>query len=490
MASPLIPLLSLALCTATSAATVTSRPLVLYVDPTSERLHVLPSLERRGCDCVVLHSAAAAAAILQNAGEDDDELRERVLERVVPPAGTETAWAEECLGLSDGTLLLSAVLCGSDGGLADAERLQDALLPARSNGCNPARRDKYLMNEQMRAAGLGAPLQCTPASWDETRSFLRGALGSSYPVVMKPRRGQASVLVGLAHDEEQAAHMDAILRDPAVRVSIDSSEHAAGDANVVVQEYLAGDEWVVDTVSRDGEHKVVALWRYDKGEANGAPFVYFGIEARGVEGHVERQLLAYCRKALDALGWRWGPCHIEVKMVPGRGAPNDGMDGDGADGNGADGDGAGGDAMPVLIEINAGRWNGEEFLPLAQLCNGLDALEATLDAYLDAAAWTHVPSTPPETLSVHGTNVKLVSHVEGRLLAAPSEAHAGTLRALKSLLSFHPEVNEVGAHVVRTVDLNTCAGYCHLAHTDESVVARDYRALRKLQPRLFEIEGS
>ena len=28
------------------------------------------------------------------------------------------------------------------------------------------------------------------------------------------------------------------------------------------QELLDGDEWVVDTVSRQGEHKVVALWRY------------------------------------------------------------------------------------------------------------------------------------------------------------------------------------------------------------------------------------
>jgi hypothetical protein len=33
---------------------------------------------------------------------------------------------------------------------------------------------------------------------------------------------------------------------------------------VVVQEYLTGVEYVVDTVSRHGKHKVVALWAYDK----------------------------------------------------------------------------------------------------------------------------------------------------------------------------------------------------------------------------------
>ena len=54
-----------------------------------------------------------------------------------------------------------------------------------------------------------------------------------------------------------------------------SSQVNAGQA--VVQEYLSGEEWIVDTVSRDGQHKVAALWRYDKGEANGAPFVYFSM---------------------------------------------------------------------------------------------------------------------------------------------------------------------------------------------------------------------
>ena len=216
------------------------RALLLYIDPSSERHHVLPSLEQRGCDCVLLHSAAAAAAILKEQGVDDEELVERVLERTVPRAGEEAVWAEESLGLGDGTFDLVAVLCGSDGGLADAERLQHALLPERSNGINPARRDKYLMNEAVRAAGLGAPLQCTPTSWTEARAFVEDVLGSRYPVVIKPRRGQASVLVGLAHDEEQMQRMDSILRDPSIFVSIDTSELPGGDTNVLLQEFLVG----------------------------------------------------------------------------------------------------------------------------------------------------------------------------------------------------------------------------------------------------------
>lgn len=40
-----------------------------------------------------------------------------------------------------------------------------------------------------------------------------------------------------------------------------------------VQEYLQGTEYVVDSVSYDGEHRVTAFWKYDKRRANGAQFV-------------------------------------------------------------------------------------------------------------------------------------------------------------------------------------------------------------------------
>ena len=48
------------------------------------------------------------------------------------------------------------------------------------------------------------------------------------------------------------------------------------------QEFLAGDEYVVDTVSRAGAHKVVAIWRYDKRDYHGSPVVYHGMQLLNV----------------------------------------------------------------------------------------------------------------------------------------------------------------------------------------------------------------
>ena len=62
---------------------------------------------------------------------------------------------------------------------------------------------------------------------------------------------------------------------------------------------------MVDTVSRNGEHKVLAIWKYDKREANHAPFVYFGIDAKGGIGEAEEAVIAYACGCLDALGWQW-----------------------------------------------------------------------------------------------------------------------------------------------------------------------------------------
>ena len=84
---------------------------------------------------------------------------------------------------------------------------------------------------------------------------------------------------------------------------------------MLLQEYLVGEEWIVDTMSRDGEHVVVAIWRYDKGEANGAPFCYYGAEPVGCTDERARGVAAYALAVLDALEWRWGPVHMEVMWV-------------------------------------------------------------------------------------------------------------------------------------------------------------------------------
>ena len=298
-----------------------SRPAIVYCDPVGyEGAWFRQAACDRDVELIPVWSTPYAE-MLSKRGDADAALSAQ--QGRAPLAGEEAAWAErELRGVT-----LVGVLCGSDAGLATAERLQHVLLPGRSNGLNEARRDKYLMHEALRSHGIAAAEQAVASRWDEAAAFM-SRLAKPPRVVMKPRRGHAGLRVGLATGVEQARHMLGFLL--AERVSLDR-EGASGEPTALLQEVLDGDEWVVDTVSRAGEHKAVALWRYRKGDANGAPFVNFCDELMPMVGETEEALVAYALECLEAVGFRWGPAHIEIKMSC-RG--------------------------PVLVEVNAGRFNG------------------------------------------------------------------------------------------------------------------------------------
>jgi hypothetical protein len=213
-----------------------AQKVLLYVDVPStnegaEAAAVLAALDAfSSVRCVYVWSAPTVALLSEQGVEGLSETR-------VPDAGDEHAWAAT---LGDGEIC--GVICGSDAGLAAAERLQHVLVPSRSNGILLARRDKYLMNEALRAAGLAVAAQAAPATWEEAASFLerlraeRGADG--FRAVLKPRRGTASVGVFLVSGLDEARGIFEVLSERAV--SSDASEIESG---CVVQECLDGDEW-------------------------------------------------------------------------------------------------------------------------------------------------------------------------------------------------------------------------------------------------------
>lgn len=121
---------------------------------------------------------------------------------------------------------------------------------------------------------------------------------------------------------------------------------------LVVQECLEGTEYAVDTVSRDGEIKVVALWKYKKYHLNKAPFVYQCSELVSARGVWEKQVCNYCVDVLTAAGVKWGPTHTEIMMTK---------------------------QGPRLVEVN-GRWHAQHFKPITDRCLGYDALTASIDA--------------------------------------------------------------------------------------------------------------
>jgi biotin carboxylase len=153
-----------------------------------------------------------------------------------------------------------------------------------------------------------------------------------------------------------------------------------------IQEYITGQEYAVDTVTKDGHTKVVALWKYSKVPVNGAPFVYQCTELVSSSGKLESEVCDYCVDVLDALGLQWGPTHTEIMAC-------------------ADG--------PRLIEVNA-RFHAANTYPLVTSCIGYDALTATLDSFFDPASFDALPERPEDLLS-HGLILHLISSKAGKV---------------------------------------------------------------------------
>jgi len=263
--------------------------------------------------------------------------------------------------------------------------------------------------------------------------------------VVKPVEGAGSEGVSICNSPDEA------------RAAFRALEGAANilggvTREVLLQEYLRGDEYVVDTVTSNGVHKVVAIWKYDKRVANNSPVVYFGMRLLQLDDEPElAEMVRYVEGCLNAIGIRWGAMHTEVKLEA-RG--------------------------PVLVEVNCRLHGGEGiWLPISQACVGYTQVTAMCDAYLDPAAFRALPPSPVQ-LRAHGAWVTLRSSATGTV-SAVNDARLAQLRALPSFIDAYVPL-AVGDHIVTTVDACSVHGCINLAHADAEQLARDYELAQSL----------
>ena len=226
-----------------------------------------------------------------------------------------------------------------------------------------------------------------------------------------------------------------------------------GEVNdgALVQEFLDGTEYVIDSVSRDGHHKVTAIWEYDKRPANGANFVYFGMRLLAGDGEVAAALVAYGASVLDALGIRNGPGHMEVKMTR---------------------------SGPCLVEVGSRCHGGEgSWVPVADEVVGYNQVGATLACYEESAAAFEALPAGPAALRGAGCEVFLVSRQSGVVRGLPGRD------AIARLASFRGQEWQLraGGFAGRTVDCFTRPGAVQLAHADPAQLAADVAAIRALE---------
>jgi len=94
------------------------------------------------------------------------------------------------------------------------------------------------------------------------------------------------------------------------RVSVVESLDGIDTTDMFMMPYITGDEYVVDTVSFNGKHKLVSVWKYAK--ANG--FWREKIVLLDCNGNEEliQQLYDYTNNMLNMVNYVTGACHVEI----------------------------------------------------------------------------------------------------------------------------------------------------------------------------------
>jgi len=156
-------------------------------------------------------------------------------------------------------------IAGGEAGVDMADLLSEHL-GVMSNGAQgdfANRRDKKVQQDLVRDKGMRAVRQACGERFEDVVEFLKS---ESFPVVLKPTDSAGSDGVKLCQTFEEAKeHFEHLLTVEAV--------NGGYNTEVLCQEFLRGKEYVVDCVSRNGVHKVMMVWVYDKRPRNGVSYL-------------------------------------------------------------------------------------------------------------------------------------------------------------------------------------------------------------------------
>lgn len=420
---------------------------IVVVDPMSTGMNLAMEVMERGYHCIAVYSDTLT--IVQDlVAKLPETTREKFAAGIFHEGSMEF---EASVGITINNirqtqLKVVAVLPGAESGVSLADELAERMnVTTNGTHLSNARRNKYAMGEKVRTSGLRAVKQCSASNWNEVQEFIENVLKPSpFEVIVKPEESAGSDDVFLCNSMEEVQVAYGSIQGKINHLGLENNA-------TLIQEYLRGTEYVVDTVSRNGQHKVLAVWEYDKRPANGAHFVYFGIHLRAVDDDKLELISSYICQVLDALEIKHGPGHAEVKWLK--------------------------EDEPCLVEIGSRcHGGGGTFVNMVNRCIGYNQVTTTLDSYLNPEAFEAIPDRPT-VLKEECCDVTLVSYKEGILKDYPGMKEIEAMPSfMSSMILLHP-----GDRVAKTIDMFNYPGSILLCNADKAQMQADFDRIRELE---------
>lgn len=419
----------------------------VVVDPYSSGKYLLIELRRRRVPIICVRSSTKLSQQFLRSHETNKKFWVRMFEFEDYRSVSQLADDLKQLPYN-----VAAVFGGSEPGVELADRLAEALhLPAANSlDLLEARKDKAEMQECLRKNGVPAAEQFKSGDLEKLVGWANER--GQWPLVAKPTGGAGSDGIFFCKSEEdlRAAHKGII-----------GNLNPTGVVNteIALQEFLDGDEYIVDTVSFEGKHLCVAMWVYSK--RRGLPWAPAAIISAcntllPPTGEKQEALFSYVCRVLDAVGLRYGPCHTEV-MFTARG--------------------------PILVEVNA-RLHGLQGPRLIELSTGISKATYAADALMFGGNlfWKLYQEGRPGRymypLQKQCVQLVLISPVEGYLKSSIKAAIEAM--ELPSAIEILVPVEPPG-FISQSRDLPTAAGTILMVHESDDQIQKDIQRIREAE---------
>ncbi len=200
----------------------------------------------------------------------------------------------------------SFIIPGCEIGVNLADKLSDQFNLTLRNplATSEARRDKYLMQEKIKSAGLRSIKQEVFQGSDKAAQWIQ-ANQVTYPLVVKPLHstsGDGFHLCKNEGDVEKAFEIE-LNRENLLNIQ---------NTSLLVQEFIEGTEYVIDTVSLQGEITVTDIIKYQKRIGKYGGTIYERCIFMDTDNPEMSATIEYTKKILNALQIYNGPAHTEI----------------------------------------------------------------------------------------------------------------------------------------------------------------------------------
>jgi len=339
---------------------------------------------------------------------------------------------------------IKAVIAGSEMGVNVTDQIADQLnVPKNDIQYSINRRDKFMMIDALHKAGVSHIPQFKSSNVEQILNWY--TTSKLKKVILKPVMAALSEGVSICYNEQEIRHVFQI---------VFGKRNVTGQTNdaMVIQQFHEGKEYIVNSVSCNGDHFITDIWLGVGGLKDKISTDQYAVQLFRNDPNFDI-LSSYTKQVLNALRIRHGAAHSEIKLTS---------------------------QGPKLIETGARLAGGLDF-SLMEEAQGYSQLSLMINATISPQMfkkYCHIYDAMPQK---HVRFVYLCSYIEGRIFKEPD------LKPMLSLQSIHSIIFilKPGEYLKKTNESFGRPGFVFMFAEDEQQLENDYQALRLYEEKMY-----